>query len=187
VHALLRLSSARQRSVSAIPRERRSAWSLAILLGVVVTVTLQIFSGIAMGLGWMSLLPFHIEDGMAAALFILLEWLWLAGTRPGRHAIGHLFPMVGQRWRAAGRQCRDIFLNRPTPALNTIVEGAFLLIATLAVLLGLLLAFTALPARFPLLLAGHRALAGLLALLWIIHLLLALHAALGRHAAARRG
>jgi hypothetical protein len=171
--------------MSATPKERRSAWSLAILLGVVITITLHIFTGIAMALGWMSLLPFHVEDGMAAALFILLEWLWLAGTRPGRRTLRDLFP-TGQRWRAAGRQCQGIFLGRPTPALNTIVEGAFLLIATLAVLLGLLLVFTALPARFPLLLAGHRALAGLLALLWIIHLLLALHAALGRRAEARK-
>ncbi|MHB8249218.1 MAG: hypothetical protein ACYDCX_10100 [Acidithiobacillus sp.] len=174
--------------MSAIPRERRSAWSLAILLGLVITVTLQIFTGIAMAAGWISLLPFHVEDGMAAALFILLEWLWLAGTRPGRGTLRHLFPMASQRWHAAGRQLQGIFLGRPipTPALNTIVEGAFLLFATMAVLLGLLLVFTALPSRFPLLLAGHRALASLLALLWIIHLLLALYTALGRRAEARK-
>ena len=127
--------------MSATPKERRSAWSLAILLGVVITITLQIFSGIAMALGWMSMLPFHIEDGMAAALFILLEWLWLAGTRPGRRTLQDLFP-TGQRWRTAGRQCQGIFLGRPAPALDTIVEGAFLLIATMAALLGLLLAFS---------------------------------------------
>ncbi len=81
----------------AIPREHRSAWSLAILLGLVITVTLHIFTGIAMALGWMSLLPLHVEDGMAAALFILLEWFWLTGIRPGRGTLRHFLPMAGQR------------------------------------------------------------------------------------------
>ena len=131
----------------------RRTLSLPILLALVLAVTAQLVTGAWL---WIApgavLLRVHIGVGAAAAVLVALEWAWLVST-------------PGGRLRLAG------FFGRGTGPAGPI-DGAFLVVVTAAVVLGLLLAGAlraglALP--FSALLWAHRALAIAAALLYLLH------------------
>ena len=147
--------------------ERRPTWALFLLLGVVLTVTLQLASGLLLALGWIWLLPFHIIDGLVAALFLAGEWSWLLGSGAGRRSAARIFLLSATTRRRAARQWRN-FGRDGTPlreGLDAAVAGIFLLLASVTVILGTLLWRGAGD-----LLPWHRTLAAILLLLWVLHL-----------------
>ncbi|MGE4531283.1 MAG: hypothetical protein AB7C98_08165 [Acidithiobacillus sp.] len=78
---------------------------------LVITVSLQIFTGIAMALDCLAMLPFHIDGGIVAGLFIVLARPWLLGTRPSRRTLFDLFP-ASRRWHTIIQQS-----YRPLPSM----------------------------------------------------------------------
>ena len=153
---------------SAVARdERRPTWALFLLLGVVLTVTLQLVSGLLLALGWIWLLPFHIIDGLVAALFLAGEWSWLLGYGAGRRSAARIFLFSATTRRRVARQWRNLGRDG-TPlreGLDAAVAGIFLLLASVTVILGILLWRGAGD-----LLPWHRSLAAFLLLLWVLHL-----------------
>ncbi|MHB1175136.1 MAG: hypothetical protein ACYCZJ_08440 [Sulfuriferula sp.] len=145
--------------------KRRSWLALAILLGTVLTVTAQIASGLLMAWANMHLRAFHVVNGLAAAMFLAGEWLWLLFSPSGRVAAQRIFLLSAQSRHAFGRQVRAPLQQGPLrEGLGALVEGIFLALASLVVLFGFLI-WQGLGGLLP----WHRALALLLALLWLIH------------------
>lgn len=134
---------------------RRGKLSLAVLLGLVVAVTLQLVTGFALqfGAGGGALLTAHVAGGIAATLLVTAEWLWLLATPAGRARLA-------------------AFVSRES-GLAQWSDGAFLLAVSATVVLGLLLASNLRggPALFPFdpLLATHRGLAIAVAFLYLLH------------------
>ena len=151
--------------------ERRPTWAIFLLLGVVLTVTLQLASGLLLALGWIWLLPFHIIDGQVAALFLAGEWSWLLGSGAGRRSAARIFLLSAATRRRVARQWSNLGRNwgrDGTPlreGLDAAVAGIFLLLASVTVILGILLWRGAGD-----LLPWHRTLAAFLLLLWVLHL-----------------
>lgn len=141
--------------MSAPPNVRRGTWSVLILLGLVLAVTLQLVTGFTLQTrgGGGALLTVHIAGGIAATLLLGAEWLWLLATRAGRARLaGFAAPGSGPaEWS----------------------DGGFLLVVTATVVLGLLLACAVRggPALLPFaaMLAAHRALAVAVAVLYLLH------------------
>ncbi|WP_414041186.1 hypothetical protein ACJU26_03640 [Acidithiobacillus sp. M4-SHS-6] len=150
---------------------RRHILFLIVLLGVVVTVTLQIVSGLAMAFGFLSLYPFHVADGFAAATFLAGEWVWLLGTPAGRIAIARLFPITTAARRLVIEHLTDLEHGRIPEGLRfglgALVEGLFLAFATVTVGVGLLLVTSS--SSVIILLTLHRSLAFGLTVLWCLH------------------
>lgn len=136
---------------------KRSWYSLAVLLLLVLAVTVQLVTGALLWSGFQrSLLSVHLRSGIATACLLGLEWIWLSGTSLGRDRL------------------RVMFSSRAL--LDQRLTGWFLAVATLATILGLLLAGTyrfgwTLPVLS--LLTAHRWLAAVVGVLWLVHALLA--------------
>lgn len=146
--------------------KRRSWLALIILLGTVLTITAQIASGLLMAWANMNLHAFHVANGLTAAVFLAGEWLWLFFSPLGRTAAQRIFLLSAESRHAFGKQVRAPLQQGPLrEGLGALVEGIFLVLASLTVLFGLLL-WQGLGWLLP----WHRALALLLALLWLFHL-----------------
>lgn len=124
-----------------------------MLLALVLAITIQLVTGFwmmaAFGNG---LLIAHVSVGIAAIVLTVAEWLWLCAAPAGRYRL--------QQFTA----------SRSGPAEWS--EAAFLVVATITVLFGALLAAvlylgTRLP--FATLLAAHQALAVAVAVLYLVH------------------
>ena len=137
---------------------KRGIVSIVILLGLVLSVTVQLVTGfILMAHFSQTLLSVHILVGALAIVFVADEWLWLLAAPAGRRRLAGFF--------ASGS------------GMNEWSEAAFLVAVTATVVVGALLAPTFhggshLP--FGALLATHRALAITVAVLYIIHSALAM-------------
>ncbi|MGH8427618.1 MAG: hypothetical protein ACRES7_06520 [Gammaproteobacteria bacterium] len=139
----------------------RGLFSVLVLLALVLAITTQLITGFTLMVrpnG--ALLAAHIAGGIAAVVLTLAEWLWLTATRAGRD-------------RLAGFLVTD-----SGPAEWS--EAAFLLVATVTVLFGALLAavmYLGLRMPFSVLFGIHRALAIAVAILYLVHTALSLHRA----------
>ncbi len=134
-------------------RPARGAFSVAILLALVSAITAQLVTGFAMMVHFnTALLAAHLVGGLAAILLTIAEWTWLVATRAGRHRL-HDFISAGGGPKAWS-------------------EAAFLVVATVTVVLGALLAAALyLGAHLPFggLFQTHRALAIAVAALYLVH------------------
>lgn len=136
----------------------RGVFSLLVLLVLVLAVTAQLITGFLLVFRpGTALLAAHVAGGAVAVVFTLAEWCWLCMTRAGRYRLkGFLAPGSGPaQWS----------------------EAAFLLVATVTVAIGALLAAmlharTGLP--FGPVLAAHRGLAVAVAVLYVVHSLLSM-------------
>ncbi|MDA8153912.1 MAG: hypothetical protein M0003_14580 [Acidithiobacillus sp.] len=89
---------------------------------LVITVSLQIFTGIAMVLDCLAMLPFYMDGGIVAGrLFIVLARPWLLGTRPSRRTLFDLFP-ASRRWHTIIQQS-----YRPLPSMPSSMAPFLLL------------------------------------------------------------
>lgn len=143
----------------------RSAASLIVLLLLVLAITAQLVTGFTlMAHPNGALLCAHITGGIAAIVLTLAEWLWLLAAPAGRHRL--------RGFVAAGS----------SPAEWS--EAAFLIVATITVVFGALLAavmYLGLPLPFATLFGIHRALAVAVAVLYLAHTAQSM-----RHARRRR-
>jgi hypothetical protein len=120
--------------------KRRSRLALIILLGTVLTITAQIASGLLMAWANVNFHAFHVANGLAAAVFLAGEWLWLFFSPLGRVAAQRIFLLSAESRYAFGRQVRAPLQQGPLrEGLGALVEGIFLVLASLTVLFGLLL------------------------------------------------
>jgi hypothetical protein len=131
----------------------RGLASVFMLLGLVLAVTAQLVTGFVMmahfNAAW---LMAHIAGGIAAIVLTLAEWAWLALAPAGRFKL------------------RGFFARGSGPKEWS--EGLFLIVATVTVVFGALLAAimywgTALP--FATLLTTHQALAIAVAVIYLAH------------------
>ncbi len=135
------------------PVPKRGIFSILVLLTLVLTVTAQLVTGFMLAARpGTTLLAIHIVVGLAALVLVIVEWIWLMATRPGRHRLQGFF--------GSGTGPSDWS------------EGAFLVAVTFTVLAGALLAaIMRLGASLPFapLLTLHRALAVAVAALYLLH------------------
>lgn len=131
----------------------RSALSIIVLLLLVLAITAQLITGFSL---WAQpghgLLAAHVGGGVAAILLTGIEWGWLVGSVAGRHRL-HGF-------------------SAPGSGMAEWSEAAFLLLATITVIFGALLAtvlYLQLPLPFAALLGIHRTLAVMVAVLYLVH------------------
>jgi len=147
------------------PAPARSVFSLLVLLVLVLAITAQLVTGFLLVFHpGTTLVKIHVAGGVAALVFTVAEWLWLCTTRTGRY---RLKGFVG-----AGSG----------PAEWS--EAAFLLVATVTVALGALLAAMMhghLGSSFEPVLEAHRALAIAVAVLYVIHSALSMRRSRSRH------
>lgn len=139
----------------------RGATSLIVLLLLVLAITAQLVTGFTlMARPNGALLAAHIAGGIAAVVLTLAEWLWLTATHTGRR-------------RLAG------FLSAGSgPAEWS--EAAFLIVATVTVVFGALLAavmYLGLQLPFGTLFGTHRALAIAVAVIYLAHTALSMRRA----------
>lgn len=138
--------------------DKRSKFSLLVLLGVVLSVTLQLVTGFLLQVSPQpSLLSVHIAGGIIATALLLAEWVWLLLTHSGRRRLaGFLAPGAGPSgWS----------------------DALFLVAVTVTVVLGILLACILrgiLRLPFGPLLDVHRAFAVAVAVLYLVHSVLAI-------------
>ena len=136
----------------------RSLFSLLVLLVLVLAVTAQLITGFLLVFRpGTTLLAVHVTGGVIALVFTLAEWSWLCATHAGRYRL--------KKFLARGSGPADWS------------EGAFLLVATFTVAVGVLLAVmmhvpTAL--SFVPVLTTHRVLAIAVAALYVVHSLLSM-------------
>lgn len=139
----------------------RSLFSIGLLLVLVLAITAQLITGFAlMAHPGTALLVAHIVGGIVALVLTVAEWTWLGATRAGQY-------------RLAGFVAANSGMTEWS-------EAAFLVIATITVLFGVLLAVIMhldLHLPFGALLATHRALAITVAVLYLAHSALALRRA----------
>lgn len=135
------------------PPPPRGIASVLMLLGLVLAVTAQLVTGFVMmahfNAGWLTA---HIAGGIAAIVLTLAEWAWLVLAPAGRFKL------------------RGFFARESTAKEWS--EGLFLIVATITVVFGALLAAVmywgaALP--FVTLLATHQALAIAVAVIYLAH------------------
>jgi hypothetical protein len=145
-------------SITATVTPTRSLFSVGLLLVLVLAITAQLVTGFAlMAQPGTALLVAHLIGGVVALVLTVAEWTWLGATRAGQY-------------RLAG----SIAANSGMAEWS---EAAFLIIATITVLFGALLAaimYLDLHLPFGALLATHRALAITVAVLYLAHSALAL-------------
>ncbi len=146
---------------------RRPHLTLLVLLGMVLTVTLQLVSGLMLALGQYWVLPWHIVDGQVTAGFLLAEWAWLLFSPSGRTHFRRIFLLSASYRRNLLEHLRGKGGTPLREGLNGALEGVFMLAASAAVAFGL-----ALWQGCAACLDWHRALAVTLAVLWIAHSLL---------------
>ncbi len=139
----------------------RSGFSVGLLLVLVLAITAQLVTGFAlMTQPGTALLVAHLVGGVVALILTIAEWVWLGTTRAGQY-------------RLAGFVAANSGITEWS-------EAAFLVIATITVLFGALLAAMMhldLHLSFSALLATHRALAITVAVLYLAHSVLALRRA----------
>ncbi|MHB1280801.1 MAG: hypothetical protein ACYCYL_06150 [Acidithiobacillus sp.] len=150
----------------------RARWALFVLLGSVLTVTLQLISGFLLAMGDTSIYAFHIADGLTAACFLAGEWVWLLSSTPGRQTAARIFLLSVESRHQLHRQ-----LNRESGAskalrdgLDAPVEGLFLIFASITACIGILLW-----QNHGGLLPWHRTIAEILLFLWLLHLVFSIH------------
>ena len=150
------------------PIRRRPRWALIILLGMVLTVTLQLLSGFLFAMGDNSIYRFHVVDGFAAACFIGGEWIWLLGSTRGRQIATRIFMCSRESRHQLYQQllCKSAGVAKMRDGLDAILEGLFLIFASITVVFGFLLW-----RGHGELLPWHRGLAVVLLCLWIFHLM----------------
>lgn len=138
-------------------RARRGRLSLAVLLGLVLTVTVQLVTGFALVANpGKDLLIAHIAGGFCAIALLAAEWAWLIGTRLGREQLRQFFGA--------------------SSGITEWTEAAFLAVVTATVVLGAMLASAmhdGLQLPFSKVLAVHRGLAVAVAVLYLLHSYLA--------------
>ncbi len=139
-------------------KPKRGLFSILILLGLVLTVTVQLITGFAlMAHVNRALLSTHIFVGALALVLAAAEWVWLLATRSGRYRLSGFFA--------------------PGSGIAEWSEAAFLLAVTATVVIGALLAASlhgGSRLSFGALLTTHRALAIAVAVLYILHSALAM-------------
>ncbi len=146
--------------VTPLPPARGTA-SLIVLLLLVLAITAQLVTGFTlMARPNGALLMAHIAGGIVAVVLTLAEWLWLTATHAGRHRLaGFASPRSGPaEWS----------------------EAAFLIVATVTVVFGTLLAavmYLGLQLPFGPLFGIHRALAIAVAVLYLAHTALSMRRA----------
>jgi len=150
------------------PAPARGAFSLLVLLVLVLAVTAQLITGFLLAFRpGTALLTAHVAGGVVAIVATIAEWAWLCATRAGRYRL--------KSFVAAGSG----------PAQWS--EAAFLLVATTTVALGALLAgmlHAHLGVPFGPVLEAHRALAVAVAVLYVVHSLLSMGRSRNRRARA---
>lgn len=148
------------------PAPARGAFSLLVLLVLVLAVTAQLVTGFLFAFHpGKALLTAHVAGGVTALAATIAEWAWLCATRAGRYRL--------KSFVAAGSG----------PAQWS--EAAFLLVATATVTLGALLAAMMhgrLGLPFGAVLEAHRALAVAVAVLYVAHSLLSMRKSRSRRA-----
>lgn len=148
------------------PAPARGAFSLLVLLLLVLAVTAQLITGFLLAFRpGTTLLAVHVAGGVAALVFTVAEWSWLCATRAGHYRL------------------RKFVAADSGPAEWS--EVAFLLVTTVTVALGALLAammHAKLGLPFGPIFAAHRALAVAVAVLYVAHSLLSM-----RRSRSRRG
>jgi hypothetical protein len=139
-------------------KPKRGLFSIVILLGLVLAVTVQLVTGfILMAHVNRALLSTHIFVGALAIILTADEWVWLLATRAGRYRLSGFFA--------------------PGSGIAEWSEAAFLLAVTVTVVIGALLAASlhgGVHLPFGALLATHRALAIAVAVLYLLHSALAM-------------
>lgn len=146
----------------------RSAWSVVMLLALVLAITAQLITGFTMMAAFSTtLLMTHIGVGIAAIALTIAEWLWLLATPAGTYRL------------------RGFFAAGSGPAEWS--EAAFLIVASVTVIVGAVLAAApylgaALP--FAAVLSIHQALATAVAMLYVVHAALATYRAGAKHRSA---
>ena len=151
---------------------RRPRWALFILLGVVLTVTMQILSGFLLSAGMHWIFSFHVADGLAAGVLIMGEWGWLLATPQGHKVMARMFLFSTETRHQLGRQIRGEigFSASFREGLDAPVQGLFLIFASITVVIGILLW-----QRHGGYLPWHRVLAVILLVLWLLHLTFSIH------------
>ncbi|WP_374693370.1 cytochrome b/b6 domain-containing protein [Acidithiobacillus sp. AMEEHan] len=115
-----------------------------IHLGLLLSVTFQMVTGLA---GWLlGVFPFawHVRVGLFLVTILGLQWGWLWITLQGRRTLGYLFPWTPRGFSALAKDV--VGLSRgvlappgPRPGLPGFMHGIFLLSVTLVALSGLTL------------------------------------------------
>lgn len=140
------------------PVPARGAFSLLVLLVLVLAVTAQLVTGFLLAFRpGTALLAAHVTGGVVAVAATIAEWAWLCATRAGRYRLKSFVAADGgpAQWS----------------------EAAFLAVATVTVALGALLAtmmHVRLGVPFGAVLEAHRALAVVVAVLYVAHSLLSM-------------
>ena len=122
-------------------------WPMAakwIHLGLLLSVTFQMVTGLA---GWLlSVFPFawHVCVGLFLVVILGFQWGWLGMTPQGRKTLGYLFPWTPRGFSAIARDVLGLLRGvlsppGPRPGLPGFMHGIFLLSVTLVALLGLTL------------------------------------------------
>lgn len=138
-----------------------------MLLGLVLTVTVQLVTGLLLFLGQGGVFAWHIADGLACAAFVSAEWAWLLASRSGRFHARRIFLLSPHHRRLALAQLRGHGDAPLREGLNAALEGVFMLAASAAVGCGLAL-WRGHADCFD----WHRLLALVLAALWVAHSLI---------------
>lgn len=137
-----------------VSETERGRFSLAVLMVLVLSVTAQLITGSLLLSHYSSvLLSIHVVGGLAAFVALLFEWSWLIASEHGRRVAMKMF----------GAHC----------TWSQRIDGLFLIMVSLVVLLGLWLAailhFGIGDALFGVVLRIHQAMAGFVACLWVLH------------------
>lgn len=139
-------------------KPKRGLFSIFILLGLVLAVTVQLVTGfVLMAHVNRALLSAHIFVGALAIILTAAEWAWLLATRSGRYRLSGFFA--------------------PGSGIAEWSEAAFLFAVTATVVIGALLAASlhgGMRLPFGALIATHRVLAIAVAVLYLLHSALAM-------------
>lgn len=152
----------------------RSVLSVVILLVMVLSVTAQLITGLYMtstGDKSIGLIHAHVGVGVLAFVVTLAEWVWLGISRAGRFRL------------------RSFVSSSAGPIEWS--EGAFLVLATITIFLGVILAsgmylgVVLSPEARRIAFSAHQGLAQLVAVVYVLHSALAMVRAKKRSAARR--
>lgn len=153
----------------------RSRASIIMLIGMVVTISLQLITGFyMMGAkihtgGWVHL---HVTVGVLAIIFIIWEWFWLLTDEAGKHRL-------------------KTFFGKGTTAAE-VTEGLFIIVATITIAFGAFLAAGAylgvgfVQDKQLMFFKGHQGMAQLVLVLYVVHLIFTMIRSKKRRA-ARQG
>ena len=124
-----------------------SAWPTPakwIHLGLLLSVTFQMVTGLA---GWLlGVFPFawHVRVGLSLIVILVSQWSWLLMSAQGRRTFGYLFPWTPKGLSAIARDVAGLLRGvlappGPQPGLPGFMHGVFLLSVTVVALSGLTL------------------------------------------------